>query len=179
MSMLARLVSVLKRPLFGTRVIPAGARVDPSQFSEDEFPVYCPKCDYLLRGLPAARCPECGADFDRGKLLVEQYVTVDGLPRLRRGRLNRLAYWVAMAGLCLVGIGGYGIRFATRRYMPQLLASGNAQAVNTFQARVELVSLLVCVLEIVALAALLCWAGITIRAYWAGRLKRRRIVDAI
>jgi hypothetical protein len=48
--------------------------VDADRFPEDEFPVYCPKCDYLLRGLRDERCPECGTPFDRGRLLVQQYV---------------------------------------------------------------------------------------------------------
>lgn len=55
-------------------MIPPDARVDPDRFPEEEFPLYCPACDYLLRGLPGNRCPECGQAFDRGRLLVEQYV---------------------------------------------------------------------------------------------------------
>ena len=56
------------------RIIPPEARVDPSLFPEEEFPVLCSKCNYLLRGLPESRCSECGREFDRGRLLVEQYV---------------------------------------------------------------------------------------------------------
>lgn len=47
----------LGTPIFGTVVIPAGARVDATRFSDDEFPVECPKCGYLLRGLSSDRCP--------------------------------------------------------------------------------------------------------------------------
>jgi hypothetical protein len=58
--------------------MPSDARVDPSQFPEDEFPLVCPKCDYSLRGLPSDICPECGSQFDRGRLLVEQYAIERG-----------------------------------------------------------------------------------------------------
>jgi hypothetical protein len=61
------------RPLFGTVVIPGDARVDPEHFPEEDFPVHCPRCEYLLRGLAEERCPECGEPFDRGRLLVLQY----------------------------------------------------------------------------------------------------------
>lgn len=53
---------------------PRMQRLDPAQFPEDEFPVYCMTCGYELRGLPGDRCPECGTTFDRGRLLVDQYV---------------------------------------------------------------------------------------------------------
>ena len=33
------------------------------------FPgLVCPRCSYDLRGLPAARCPECGVAFDPSRL---------------------------------------------------------------------------------------------------------------
>lgn len=85
-----RLLSKLNRPLFGTLVIPAEARVDPQHFPDADFPVHCPHCDYLLRGLPEPRCPECGQPFDRGRLLVQQYVERQG-SRERRRRLATLA----------------------------------------------------------------------------------------
>lgn len=69
-----RIWSMLNVPLFGTKVIPRNAAVDPARFSEQEFPVTCPKCGYLLRGLPDGNCPECGKPFERGRLLVLQYV---------------------------------------------------------------------------------------------------------
>ncbi len=30
--------------------------------------LYCPTCDYNLRGLPEDRCPECGTGFNRAEL---------------------------------------------------------------------------------------------------------------
>lgn len=66
--------SLLNKPLFGTTVIPRDASVEPASFSDEEFPVHCPTCGYLLRGLPDGKCPECGNPFERGQLLVRQYV---------------------------------------------------------------------------------------------------------
>ena len=48
------------------------ARADISRLPENQFPIWCPKCDYLLRGLPDGRCPECGTEFERARLLVQQ-----------------------------------------------------------------------------------------------------------
>lgn len=71
--------------------LPADTRVDPSLFPEDEFPVYCPSCDYLLRGLSDSRCPECGTPFDRGRLLVAQYVVEQG--RRQWPQVSKWARW--------------------------------------------------------------------------------------
>lgn len=64
-------------------VIPRGTQVDPACFPDDEYPVYCLQCGYALRGLPDGRCPECGNEFARGHLLVEQYA------RFRRPKTDR------------------------------------------------------------------------------------------
>lgn len=79
--------------------MPLDARVDPSLFPEDEFPVYCPSCDYLLRGLADNRCPECGEAFDRGRLLVEQYVLERG--KRQWPRIHAWARWTFIIGLLL------------------------------------------------------------------------------
>jgi hypothetical protein len=37
--------------------------------------VLCPLCGYNLRGLPKARCPECGADFGEwANLAIRRYL---------------------------------------------------------------------------------------------------------
>ena len=101
-----RLVRFMTRPMFGTRVIPRNARVDPDVFSEDEFPLWCGQCNYLLRGLPDGRCPECGTPFEKSHLLVQQYVR-DPLGRLwRHDRLGRL-----FVRLVVVGFGSIGGTF--------------------------------------------------------------------
>jgi len=64
-------------------VIPRGTQVDPACFPDDEYPVYCLQWGYALRGLPDGRCPECGREFARGHLLVEQYA------RFRRPKTDR------------------------------------------------------------------------------------------
>ncbi len=48
-----------------------------------EGDLFCPQCDYNLRGLSELRCPECGAAFDPAKL------TATALPWLHRRRLGR------------------------------------------------------------------------------------------
>lgn len=80
-------------------LIPADTRVDPELFPENEFPVVCPKCDYLLRGLPGNTCPECGSSFDRGRLLVEQYVIKHG--RQHAGKLKPHFTVLLPAGIIL------------------------------------------------------------------------------
>lgn len=93
---------LLQYRFVGRRIITPDARVDPSLFPEDEFPVFCPKCDYLLRGLPDNRCPECGSEFDHGRLLVEQYVNEYG-KRFCRGT-SRWAWrtWIVAVALAVI-----------------------------------------------------------------------------
>lgn len=112
--LLARVSRLLRRPLFGTFVVRKDARVDPTLFSEEEFPVFCPKCRYALRGLRDGLCPECGRAFERGLLLVRQYVFEWGEPLWRRTRFGRVTRWcitgmvicvsipfLAFVGICL------------------------------------------------------------------------------
>jgi len=77
-------------------VIPPDARVDPNRFPESRFPLYCPVCDYLLRGLPTERCPECGTPFNRGRLLVQQYVVEQGKRSWKR--TGKYAKWLLIIG---------------------------------------------------------------------------------
>jgi len=102
--LLAKVSRLLSRPLFGTFVVPKDARVDPTLFSEEDFPVFCPKCRYSLRGLRDGLCPECGQPFERGVLLVRQYVFEWGEPLWRRTRLGRVSRWCVIGGLICVSI---------------------------------------------------------------------------
>ncbi len=82
------------------QVIPPEARVNPDEFPQEEYPVYCPDCDYLLRGLPDNhRCPECGRSFERGRLLVEQYAMEGGKRHWRR--INKYAKWTLVIAIIL------------------------------------------------------------------------------
>ncbi|MBP7933253.1 MAG: hypothetical protein KA354_01280 [Phycisphaerae bacterium] len=82
--------------------LPQDARVDPGLFPEDEFPVYCPWCNYLLRGLPDDRCPECGKHFDPGRLLVVQYVEDKG--RRQWPQINKWPKrFLLLSGVLLLG----------------------------------------------------------------------------
>ena len=86
------------RPAYGG-LIPPEAQVDPNLFPDDRYPVWCPDCDYLLRGLPDGRCPECGRSFEKGRLLVEQYVIEQG--RRNWKRTSRWAKWTLVIGIAL------------------------------------------------------------------------------
>lgn len=86
-------------------IIPPETRVDPAAFSEDEFPVVCPQCNYQLRGLPHNTCPECGRPFDRGRLLVEQYVIERGKRhRCQTHKALNLAMWFIVAAVGVLSL---------------------------------------------------------------------------
>lgn len=78
-----KVLDLLNKPLFGTKVIPRNAVVNPDLFAEDEFPIWCERCGYSLKQLSEGRCPECGLEFTRGRTLVIEYLTG---PRAWRGR---------------------------------------------------------------------------------------------
>ena len=86
-------------------LIPPEARADASQLPEDVFPVYCPRCRYDLRTLPDGPCPECGRPFDRGRLLVEQYVIGAVDPECRP--VHNRAIIAFILGFALLGIGSF------------------------------------------------------------------------
>ncbi|MFH1107863.1 MAG: hypothetical protein V1790_01505 [Planctomycetota bacterium] len=98
------IIRALNRPIFGTRVIPSDAVVDPTRFPEDKFPTCCDACGYLLRGIPDGNCPECGRPFARGRLLVMQYVIKYGWTSWRG---SRSAKWARV--LLVIGVTMYAI----------------------------------------------------------------------
>jgi hypothetical protein len=88
-----RLNELLNRPLFGTKPDSRAEQVNPTHFSEHEFPIFCPTCRYQLRGLPDGRCPECGEEFTRAKLLVEEYLHQPAAHPVTRARWQSIERW--------------------------------------------------------------------------------------
>lgn len=109
MSIAKTLKRWLNKPLFGTRVIPKDAVVDATAFSEDEYPVHCTKCGYLLRGLEDGLCPECGTFFERGRLLVVQYFQSWKGPAWRDSATGRWSQRLATMGTVLIIAGALGV----------------------------------------------------------------------
>ena len=168
----------LHRDLLSGRVMPrkvAKASVDPNLFPEEQFPLYCPKCGYLLRGLPNDRCPECGTRFERGRLLVEQYVLRHGGPRLR---LTRMGRWIARLVICgfLVHYVGRGALYVTVRWMKTQDTPAKLSAASETLFTVGKWT------QVASGLALFLWfaAGILFAVrIWRNASKRRRILDAL
>src|SRR3954466_6785156 len=61
----------------------------PTQASDVAETLYCPDCNYDLRGIGEAdRCPECGLAIDRDELATSR------IPWVHRHRIGRFrAYW--------------------------------------------------------------------------------------
>lgn len=176
--LLAKVSRLLYRPLFGTFVVPKDARVDPTLLSEQDFPVYCPKCDYLLRGLDDGPCPECGRPFERGALLVRQYVF--GRQLWRRTLLGRVGRWCGVAGLSCM------LTFALGTFMPvvlQKLGLVDLEAVSTkisvtWTMRLVLAGLLVLALGYgLLMTSILCSSIDARRSQY--RRKRRAVIAAL
>lgn len=72
------------------------ARLDPSDFDPDEFPVVCLECGYELRGEELGYCPECSTIYDRGRLLVRMYLRRE---TVRRSPTHRWGWRLFVVGL--------------------------------------------------------------------------------
>lgn len=174
-ALVSRISQFLHRPLFGTRVIPRDASVDPALFPEDEFPVYCSKCAYLLRGLRDGACPECGKNFRRGQLLVTQYVFGRGYSPWKRARAGRLCAWSLRIGVLLVIaslVGGVALVLYLRR-------TGPAQAAIALDNALRWSDIF---FTVTVAASVLCAFSGTVYLLWFIRLmrpRRRRVIEAI
>ena len=177
--MLSRINGCLRqfftKPLFGTRVLPKDAVVDPALFSEKEFPVRCTKCAYLLRALADGPCPECGTPFRRGRLLVRQYVQQWQGPIWQvtaAGRWSRRLFWIGLALILLSSIG-----FGSLKY---LLPAGQPPATPAqVSSGIRFVVILLAV-EVVGFAMVFVSGVMTIWTYPRNaRKKRRAIINAI
>ena len=172
----ARIRLVLHKPLFGIRVIPRDASVDPAAFPEDEYPVHCLKCGYLLRGLPDGKCPECAKEFERGRLLVREYVFGWQGWGAKRKRLvlwlNRLAIAVA-----IIPFAGLGILWLIASVLTKSGPNGaaNPAAANWMMTWLPRALWALMAVIIVGNAAVL---AALIAAYPRGAWRRRRAVIA-
>jgi hypothetical protein len=170
---------VLQTPLFGTTVVHPSARVDGSQFPEDEFPVRCPKCAYELRGLPEPRCPECGEPFDRGRLLVVQYATRP-TNRPITSRDQKMLLWLAVFALITMVVSYVlppvilGTASTTTR--PGVPANRNlASAVD----RLAWLSTITSAVQITAFLALIATVLWIVYKFRRDAARRQRVVQAI
>jgi len=178
---LLAILAVLKRPMFGTRVVPPDATVPAADFPEDEYPVYCPKCDYSLRGLSTDRCPECGEPFDRGRLLVVQYVRERDHRLWQRGGSG---YWASR--LAMVTLGFLGLYIVGTHAVALLVAPLAGGAIKPTARQVEgALDLLVILLifawwaRLLVLLIILACAGVLVRSARRNARKRRRVLEAI
>lgn len=176
-----RVLRLFNRPLFGTRVIPAHARVPAAEFPEDDFPVFCPRCHYLLRGLPDSRCPECGEPFDRGRLLVDQYVRERDHHLWKRGGAGRRAGRLAAATMALFILYILGTHVAARWAAPlaQKITTPTAQQVSNWVDVIETLHRLMWWVQAILLALLVSFVLIWIRAAHRNARKRQQVLKAI
>ena len=168
-----RISRIFRKPLFGTRVIPHDARVDPAAFPEDDYPIWCPKCGYVLKGLPQDRCPECGQEFDRGRLLVWQYVFGKGrVPRKPSGP-GKVARIMFATGCVLMAL-----HFALILLVPVILAvrAGNIRAARDWISVLAQLVQFSIPLPLIALGGAAIAEVVALRPYFA---KRKAIRAAI
>lgn len=154
------------------KLIPPEARVDSAAFPEAEYPVVCPKCRYLLRGLPNGPCPECGKPFDRGRLLVEQYV-LEGGSRFHpwTARMNNWALLIILGGPLVTWLGGT-LLLARFTFDPTSPSNG------VFFTLLDLLALWTVILSLGVVLALVSTV-LSVRMFLRYRHKARQVFEAI
>lgn len=170
--------SWLLQPVLGTQVIPPDARVDPARFPETEFPLTCPKCDYLLRGLKEERCPECGEPFDRGRLLVLEYAVWRSA---RQRTYRKVALILIVVCWVLLGLHRGGEYLLDRRVAAMVAGSGiaNAGKVAKLMDLRVLIDHAMVVAEVAAVGVAITLIVVTAVRYRRLSEQRRRIVRGI
>lgn len=172
--------AILNRPMFGTQVIPPDARADPALLPEEDFPLNCPKCDYLLRGLPEQRCPECGEAFDRGRLLVIRYVrqydshgwdaTAVG------GAVKRLRIWAQILAFTGCGASALIVKFAGASPINPMSPTPSTSLAVSLLWLVPLITMGAMMLFLLFAGCELAGVLVCVRR---NRHKRRRVIAAI
>ncbi len=171
-----RIGAALSRPIFGTKVIPHDARVDPSQFPEEEFSIYCRKCDYNLRGLPDGPCPECGTPFDRGRELVVSYV-LNPLGRWWRTAHGRWLIRFTVLGMIAMGLElGSSLPYWLILWRSDQTGAPPPSYGSNIAAGLRYVGY---GLEVTAFLAVLCCLFLAYRGFKRIADKRRRVIAAI
>lgn len=153
---------ILVHPFVGG-MLPRKGRVNPDLFPENDYPTWCLKCGYLLRGLKENRCPECGQEFDRGHLLVKEYVVEWHKWVFRPSRAGRLFRHVVLP----VSMGGFLLAGHLLVFVPA------RWSVNPAERPVLYSTIPLCVL----VTPLLVWA-IRCKEYHALVRKYRRVLEA-
>jgi len=180
-TLLPKIIETLNRPLFGTRVIPPGVAVPAVDFPEDEYAVFCPGCDYLLRGLASEQCPECGRPFNRGQLLVDQYVRERDHRVWKQGGIGRWAGRIAafVLGFLLIYIAAAHLAALCLPWLGRTMTKATARQVDAWVSLVQTAHELMWWGQLVLLAILLASVGVWLRAARRNARKRRRILDAL
>ena len=172
----ARISAALGRPLFGTRVIPRDARVDPALFADAEFPIYCRACEYNLRGLPDGPCPECGTPFERGRELVASYVT-NPLGRWWRTPHGRWLIRFTVLGMIAMGLElGNSIPYWILLWRSDQTGAPPPRYGSNIAAGLRYLGY---GLEVTAFLAVLCCLFLVYRGFKRIADKRRRVIAAI
>ena len=153
------------------RFIAPEDRVDPERFSETEFPLVCPRCEYSLRGLGDCPCPECGTPVDRGRLLVDQYVIGAGVRHPRLRRRHRIAMWCAICGWPT-----FPVVVAVNQAILHIWQPSSPAALG---ANIRLSVLVTVVLGILGLAAMVTSVALWVSLLVAAKPKVRQVYDAI
>lgn len=97
--------------------------IDLNQLPIPDWGLTCPHCDYLLRGLPEHRCPECGHTLSMAKI-VHTWTRVRE-PRLTGGELpfpdyglNCVMCHAALAGATAFACPTCGVAFDPQSWRP-------------------------------------------------------------
>lgn len=152
-----------------------------SEFSPEEFPVHCPKCDYLLMEPHHGKCLGCGAPFRRADLLASQYDPGNLDARNSRAGLSAWARrwrWFALTMVAFLLLAIKGAKFLYRPVKDSLLHDPE-QAIARWSEGMEIQGFYLRVLGPVCLIALFvaatlysCWKRILVR-------NRRRLITKL
>lgn len=90
--------------------------------------LFCPNCDYNLRGLPTDICPECGKPYDRETLLFQ--ATSENIPMRVWLKATGFRAWFSLFGLCLFSPGRLGQMLPASPNLSELFWYGMAMRIG-------------------------------------------------